>query len=375
MANRPVSIVLFGNGTIGRTTLRMLREMRDIWSADSGSIVRIRGIIDSTGGVVCPEDDAFSDRTLDRIDTARSNGERLSSSAPAIGLTLRSPQEVLDVASEFSPLIVIDTAAGEAAAPFVARSVRDGNGAVFSNKASLSLPRENPDSQTLWQEAGIGGRVRYETSCGAGLPVISSIQSLINTGDEILSIEGALSGTLGAIFADVDAGMPFSAAVRSARERGFTEPDPRDDLSGLDVARKALILARTIGLERDLIDVTIENLVPHSLQAGTIETFLDGIAERDAEVGARAASARESGSTLKYVATINAHDPITVGLAAVPRTTVLGSLQGPENIISIRSTRYDGFPLTVAGPGAGAQVTAAGVVADCYSLIRQLEVS
>ncbi len=374
MSTRPVSIVLFGNGSIGRTSLRILRDVRERWAADFGSIVRIRGIIDSTGGVVCPEDDAYSDRTLDRIEEARENGDRLSTSAPEIGLTLRSPHEVLDIAMEFGPLIVIDTAAGEASAPLIARALHKGNGAVFSNKSSLSLARRDPDSQTIWSEARVGGQVRYETSCGAGLPVISTLHSLTNSGDEILSIEGALSGTLGAIFADVDNGIPFSAAVRSARDHGFTEPDPRDDLSGLDVARKALILARTIGLARDLSDITIENLVPSSLQDESIEAFLDGISCRDQEISALAASAAASDSTLKYVASVSAEKPIEVGLAAVPRNTVLGSLQGPENVITIRSSRYDAHPLTIAGPGAGAQVTAAGVVADCFGLIRQLEV-
>src|SRR5690606_9680430 len=130
------------------------------------------------------------------------------------------------------------------------------------------------------------------------------------------------------------AGKPFSDAVRSAKANGYTEPDPRDDLSGLDVARKALILARTIGRKVDLNELEIENLVPEHLRGVSVEEFLNRANELDEAIGARAAEAKTAGGALKYVATVRPDGPIAVGLRIIPTNTVLGALQGPENIIS-----------------------------------------
>ena len=131
--------------------------------------------------------------------------------------------------------------------------------------------------------AGPRGHLRYEATCGAGLPVISTLRTLLDTGDEVTEIVGALSGTLGAIFTDLGNGASFSAAVRAAKEKGFTEPDPRDDLSGLDVARKALILARTIGRQVDLAEIAVENLVPEELRRDrACRSFSTALPELDA---------------------------------------------------------------------------------------------
>jgi homoserine dehydrogenase len=191
---------------------------------------------------------------------------------------------------------------------------------------------------------------------------------LLATGDRVIEIVGCLSGTLGAIFSDIAADMPFSAAIRSAKLAGYTEPDPRDDLSGLDVARKALILARTIGRELDLTDVAVQSLVPESLTRSSVEEFMERVSGQDSGMSARQAEAAKEGKTLKYVARVPAEGPIQVGIEAVPTSTVLGALQGPENIISIRTERYDRYPLTISGPGAGAAVTAAGMIADLLDL-------
>ncbi|MCC6792296.1 MAG: hypothetical protein IT336_11435, partial [Thermomicrobiales bacterium] len=186
--------------------------------------------------------------------------------------------------------------------------------------------------------------------------------------DDVIEIAGTVSGTFGAIFSDVAAGTPFSTAVRSAKERGYTEPDPRDDLSGLDVARKALILARTIGRSLDLDDIRVESLVPESLRSVSVEEYLARVAEQDAEIAERASAAAASGKTLKYVAQVRPEGEIAVGLQPVATNTVLGALQGPENIVSFRTARYDAYPMNITGPGAGAAVTAAGVVADILAL-------
>jgi homoserine dehydrogenase len=226
--------------------------------------------------------------------------------------------------------------------------------------------------EQLWLETGPCGSVRYEATVGAGLPVLSTLRTLLDTGDEIIEITGTVSGTFGAIFSDLAAGSPFSQAVRTAKANGYTEPDPRDDLSGLDVARKALILARTIGRTLDLTDIAIESLVPDALTGVSIEEFLDQISLLDASISERSSDAAANGDVLKYVLAVRPDGAISVGVAPVSQRTVLGALQGPENIVSFRTARYDRYPLVVSGPGAGAAVTAAGMTADMLALAATL---
>lgn len=365
---RRINLVQLGVGLIGCTTIEQVLAHRGRWRSGLGLDLVYRGLIDFDGGVACDEPDGYSETTLRRVIVARKQRRGLAEAAPEFGLAPRQATEALEIATTFGPTIVMDTAVGEATADLDARALSSGAGLVFSNKAPFAMRHGTPAGDAIWACAGPLGRVRYETTCGAGLPVISTLRSLLDTGDDVIEIVGALSGTFGAIFSDVADGIPFSAAVRSAKERGYTEPDPRDDLSGLDVARKALILARTIGRRVDLDELAIENLVPEALRNVGLADFLDRASELDAEMAARAEEAKATGKALKYVATIRPEGSIAVGLRAIRKETVLGALQGPENIISFRTQRYDAHPLNVTGPGAGAAVTAAGVIADVLSL-------
>jgi homoserine dehydrogenase len=365
---RRINLVQVGVGLIGCTTIEQVLDHRARWQRDLGLDVVYRGLIDFDGAVACSDPDGYSEKTLRGVVEARKQRRGLAEVAPELGLTPRQAADALEIASAHGPTIVLDTAVGEATAELDAKALAAGAGLVFSNKAPFAMPHGTPAGDAVWACAGTLGRVRYETTCGAGLPVISTLRSLLDTGDEVIEIVGAVSGTFGAIFSDVANGKPFSAAVRSAKDLGYTEPDPRDDLSGLDVARKALILARTIGRQVDLDELEIENLVPESLRGLGVPEFLDRANELDAAMEARADEAKTAGKALKYVATIRPDGPIAVGLRAIGKETVLGALQGPENIISFRTKRYDAYPLNVTGPGAGAAVTAAGVVADMLAL-------
>ncbi len=367
-----VVLAQIGLGLIGQTVISQIVEQRERWAADYGIRVIYRALIDSTGGVACDEAGGYSNDELAALLRHRQEGGRIGTLPDDWGWTKRSPLQALTLAQPFGPVIAIDTAIGSRTGELLGMNLANGGGGVLSNKAPLALPADDPNAGLLWSEAGFRGRMRYETTCGAGLPVISTLRSLQASGDTITQIEGALSGTLGAIFTDVDAGKPFSRAVVDARTAGFTEPDPRDDLSGLDVARKALILARTIGLPVELDQIAIENLVPESLRDGSVDAFLSGIARVDESIASRAAGARAHGARLKYVATVSPDGPISVGLREIPLDTVLGSLTGPENIITIRSARYHANPINITGPGAGAVVTAAGVVADMLELATAL---
>lgn len=370
MAN--ISLAQIGIGSIGRTVIENVVEQRGRWSADYGLSVRYRVLVDSTGAIQSTAADGFSDDDLHVVLTHRKSGGRIANLEAGEGWTIRPADEALAKARSSGPVIAIDTAAGAATAPLLAANLEAGGGAVLSNKAPLALSIREPYARALWAEAGFGGRLRYETTCGAGLPVISTLRSLLASGDEVTEVVGSLSGTLGAIFTDVDAGKPFSQAVVDAKAAGFTEPDPRDDLSGLDVARKALILARTIGMHVELDEIEIESLVPPDLQQASVDEFLSGIRQSDHDIAMRAESARSAGGRLKYVATVQPGRPITVGIRAVPLGTVLGSLTGPENIITITTRRYATNPINITGPGAGAAVTAAGAVADMLDLASAL---
>jgi aspartokinase/homoserine dehydrogenase 1 len=199
---------------------------------------------------------------------------------------------------------------------------------------------------------------------GAGLPVITTLRDLIDTGDEVLSVEGIFSGTLAYLFNRFDGAEPFSALVRSARALGYTEPDPRDDLSGRDVARKLVILARENGWKMGLDQVELESLVPPQLREVPVGEFLERLEELDAPMNERLEGAKAAGRVLRYVARLDAGGAARVGLTALPETHAFAHIRLTDNVVQFTTRRYRDNPLVVQGPGAGPEVTAAGVFAD-----------
>lgn len=358
-----INVIQIGIGTVGGAVIEQLVENLAFWQSSLGLDVAIGAVITRDGALVASDANGIDATALLGIAAGRRAGSSLRDLAGA----LVSPDEAIRSLADSGALVAMDAAAGDHATTIDAAVIKAGGGVVLSNKAPMSMPHGTV-GDVLWDNAGPFGRVRYEATCGAGLPVFSSLRALLDTGDTIKEISGTVSGTMGAIFSDVAAGAAFSAAVRSAKDRGYTEPDPRDDLSGLDVARKALILARTLGRRLDLTDIAVESLVPDSLKDGSVEEFLSHVSMLDEPIGTRSAAARASGQTLKYIATVRPEGGISVGIAEVSTSTVLGALQGPENIVSFRTARYDQYPLVVSGPGAGAAVTAAGMIGDMLSL-------
>jgi homoserine dehydrogenase len=216
------------------------------------------------------------------------------------------------------------------------------------------------------QRLGRGKTLRYwyETTAGAGLPVISTLRELVATGDRITEITGCLSGTLGYICAQLDTGRAFSDIVREAKALGYTEPDPRDDLNGMDVARKALILAREIGYTLNLGDVVVNSMVPDTLlHVPSLHEFMERLPEVDALYARHAEESRGRGRVLRYMATIK-EGACGVALKSVPKDSPAGSLAGPDNLIVFTTARYAGHPMVIRGPGAGPEVTAAGLFGD-----------
>jgi aspartokinase/homoserine dehydrogenase 1 len=212
----------------------------------------------------------------------------------------------------------------------------------------------------------------YETTVGAALPVIQTLRDLIDTGDRIRSVEGILSGTLGYLFNQFDGSTPFSRIVRDARSSGYTEPDPREDLSGMDVARKLTILAREFGQRIEIGDFSVESLVPAELAHVSVDEFLDRLSEYDDQFLALYEKARSRNCNLRYVGRLDAKGSASVGLDMVPANHPFSRIRFTDNIIQFTTARYSDNPLVVQGPGAGPEVTAGGVFADLLRLAAYL---
>jgi bifunctional aspartokinase / homoserine dehydrogenase 1 len=208
-------------------------------------------------------------------------------------------------------------------------------------------------------------RLRYEATVGAGLPILDTYQKLVQTGDRVLRVEGCVSGTLMHVVSEVSAGRRFSSAVREAVERGYAEPDPRDDLSGRDAGRKALIRARRLGYRGPA--PAAEDLVPRSLRALSASAFMDRLPSVDAAWAARVAREAARHQVLRYVVTATSRG-VSARLTAVPASSLMGTLQGTRNLVAFTTRRYRKEPLVIIGPGAGADVTAAGILNDIHSL-------
>ncbi len=207
-------------------------------------------------------------------------------------------------------------------------------------------------------------RFLYETTVGAGLPVIDTLQGLFNAGDQMVGFEGILSGSLSYIFGKLDEGMTISQATSIAKDNGFTEPDPRDDLSGMDVARKLLIMAREAGIQIELDDIEVESLLPPSFDdSGSVEQFMQNLEGLDNVYRERIQQAKDKGQVLRYVGKISG-DKCSVSVLNIDSDNALYNVKDGENALAITSLYYQPIPFVIRGYGAGAEVTAAGVFAD-----------
>jgi len=267
--------------------------------------------------------------------------------------------------------VIVDCTADEGIARRYADWLRRGIHVVTPNK------RANTLELGYYQElralgGGAGAHYLYETTVGAGLPIIQTLRDLVDTGDEVRRIEGVLSGTLSYLFNTFDGERPFSELVAEARREGFTEPDPRDDLSGADVARKVVILAREMGLPMEMADVALEGLVPVGLGGGSTDDFLRGLGAHDEAFAARWREADARGERLRFVGVVERDGRASVRLSGYPASHAFARLNRTDNVVQFQTRRYTPNPLIVQGPGAGPEVTAAGVFADLLRLASYL---
>jgi aspartokinase/homoserine dehydrogenase 1 len=357
VANGQVDVVLLGVGAIGRELLAQVAATR--------SPVRICGLIDTSGYVFDAR--GFSRSRLADFIALKSARRAIAGSS---GGHRASAAEAFAAISDHAlarPVLVDATAADTG--DVLEAALRRGWDLVLANK--LPLAAEQPLFDRLRRAAATHSRqVLHEATVGAGLPVIDTLRKLQQAGDRVLRIEGCPSGTLGFLFGELGRGQTFSRALRRAVQLGYTEPDPRVDLSGADVARKALILARLIGFRGSLADVHVESLVPEQLRDVSRTEFLARFEDLDGSWESRVHAARAHGRVLRYRARVTKR-AIEVGLVAVGTTDALGALDGTDNQFAFTTTRYREQPLVITGPGAGPAVTAAGVYNDLLRLTER----
>jgi len=284
-----------------------------------------------------------------------------------------------DFLKESSPhAIIVDATASEAVSDFYPVWLRKGVNVVTPNKKAGSGDLARWKECTAAMEA-TGAQWGDETTVGAGLPILNTLRTdLLGTGDKVKTIEGIFSGTLSYLFNVYEPGMKFSDVITDAKEKGFTEPDPRDDLSGTDVARKVTILARACGVEVDLKDVPIASLVPAALEdwspaEGEVlaDAFIGQMRAYDEEKASLIQEADAAGNVLRFVGVVDVEKKsVAVELRQYPKTHPFAGTQYADNICAFSTERYSPQPLVVQGPGAGAAVTAAGIFADVIRVAR-----
>ncbi len=346
---RRQDVFLLGLGGVGRSLARQLMAARPAHAARRHVRLDVIGAADSRGAVFQPG--GFDDAALAALLGRKERGEALGG----------PPSPLPEVAARLPPgAILVDTTATDQVVPVLLAARAAGCGIVLANKLPLAGP-------LAWYDAIASGPARWETTVGAAMPVIATLNYLLDSGDEVRRIEGSLSGTLGFIAAQLEAGVPFGDAVREAKQRGYTEPDPRQDLGGRDAARKALILARMLGGRLEMADVSVESLYPAAMDALTVEEFLREVDALNAPMAARAAALTAGGRRLRYAAVVEG-GRCRVELLGADPASKLGGIRASDSVVVFTTRCYRDNPLAVSGRGAGQEVTASGVLGDIAGL-------
>jgi len=348
-----VPVILVGAGGVGQSLVAQIVHGRQTTAARNQCHFQIVAIADSLSGQWAAN--GLPDEQLLALIEAKKKRQPLSQEK-------LSPLDLLAQAGAagLPPGILVDVTASDGLEPILDQALAMGWGVVLANKKALATPWSS--AQRYYHQP----RLRHESTVGGGQPVIATLRYLLDTNDPIHRIEGQLSGTLGFICGRLDEGVLFSRALAEAKAKGFTEPDPREDLGGRDVRRKIMILGRMASWPLEESDIEIESLYPRSLAHLSVPEFMAAAVAIDPSLADRVAAAQAEGQVLRYVAQLEAGKG-KVGLTAVPQNSPLANLK----YISFRTGFYDVEPLLLGGKGAGVGMTAAGVLGDMIALTRE----
>ncbi|MCP4417655.1 MAG: hypothetical protein GY805_13615 [Chloroflexi bacterium] len=360
---KEVSVILFGVGGVGSALLRQIVNGRSHTATRNHCHFSIIGISDSK--TMLWNSNGLSDDQLLQAVTDKASGLCLDPTYrnqqlanPARPSEAEIMQKVADVG--LGSAIVVDTTAADGLESMLTQALAQGHSVVLANKKPLA---------GVWKTAAQfynHPRLRHESTVGGGQPVIATLRYLLDVNDPIYQIEGQLSGTLGFICGQLDKDIPLSQAIAEAKDKGFTEPDPREDLGGKDVMRKVLILGRMAGWPLQASDIQVESLFTPDLAKLTVPQFMAAASQMDDAMRQRVSAAHANGQVLRYVAELTEEGGI-VGLKPIPEASPLAHMK----YISFRTGLYNDEPLLIGGKGAGVEMTAAGVLGDMISLVRE----
>jgi aspartokinase/homoserine dehydrogenase 1 len=340
MGSEKAHVFLVGTGVVGSAVLAIAHGAAPPKGVELVGVANTRGLALVASGVLSEEE------------------SRAIASRPPRSEAFAIGDDVLDALAKRRQAVLVDATAADDMEDLYGRALARGIHVVTANKKPLAARWEKRARLFDLSLRKGGTKLRYEATVGAGLPVIETLKDLVRTGDRVKRIECVLSGTLSFVANEIHAGTPLSRAVAIAKDRGFTEPDPREDLGGKDVARKAVVLARELGAELEIDDVDLEPFVPAAIRE--LEKF-------DAESAARVARLRTRGEKLVYLARIEADGPVvraSAGPVAVPLDHPAATLGGSSALVAFTTARYERDPLVVRGSGAGGAVTASALFAD-----------
>ena len=356
-SNKQIAIGIMGYGSIGQELHKQILDERKILQERENISLDILALSNSQKMML-------SEDNID-LKSASNVTEKIEA------LEQSNTNEMINHISRQSAYghIIIDCSASDEAPDGYSNIFENGISIVTANKKGLS---GNIDRYKSIMNSKNLNEVDflYETTAGAALPFVKSVSDIASSSDSIKKIEGVFSGTLAYLFNSYDASMPFSELVNDALQQGFTEPDPRDDLSGMDVARKLVILAREMGLDMNVNDIHVESLVDPNHLSLSVNEYLEAMSSGDQAMNDRYQNALENNEKLSYVAQIDENGNASVSLKNLSNDHSFFSLKGTENIIAIHSDYYSNYPLVLRGPGAGREVTASGLFFDLLSIIR-----
>ena len=356
LSRETISIGLIGPGQVGSALLQQIHTAANKLQLSGQANLYVRGIMNSSKMYLSNE--AIPLNTWQEKLASCETKADIESFANHI-LTNDMPHAV-----------IIDCTANPAIAPHYAYFMEKGIHVITPNKyANAGDLAYYKKLKSLTHQ---NTHYLYEATVCAGLPIITTLQDLIKTGDVVFKIEGVISGTLSYLFNELAKGRVFSALVREAKQRGYTEPDPRDDLSGMDVARKLVCLAREIGCEVSLHDVKVYDLVPPDLKSCSVDEFLDRLPAYDHLIENLFAQSKAKGERLCYIATALRDGKMQVAIESIAANHPFAHLKSTDNLLVFHTQRYHEQPLIIQGPGAGSEVTAAGVFADLLRLVSYL---